>query len=545
MMFRISKSTPATISSSLLRCFPFLTAILFVLLDLPIYQAGIPVPEQFFHSQKIDHINRTGSRYENQTYTQRYYTYSRHFQGPGHPIFVILGGEGHIPPSTGIFYPFIAEDLAKQFGAYVLQPEHRFYGKSQPLDGRSGINDETSDDIDPKVELFTSEQALYDAVFLLTDIKKELECSATDKTSNEYCPVITVGGSYPGFLSALARIMFFEYVDGAYAASAPMLFYSQQVNQYDYYNHITRVIEKTLTGCSYAVKHALSDVKQHILQGNYNETIFGICEGTTPKYIQTNQMLVDELMMVIGYTFANANMANYPPSNQTTLYKSCETFANQKTGSSFQKVRTFLVDRLSHKGTNNKTCWNMTSQLPTGPKATISSGDWSGVGTGPDGESWDFQTCTREVEAIGFSDESMFPERLWSLDWLTKHCQQRFGVTPTPDAMVNQWKFRAENLVDSNVTRILFTNGLNDGWSVGGFANNLSDSLPVVNFPNGAHHSDLSHRGPSEDDTEDIKQGFKLITNVIATWLLEIGEDNSVTVGSRDGGDKEIATSSL
>ena len=162
----------------------------------------------------------------------------------------------------------------------------------------------------------------------------------------------------------------------------------------------------------------------------------------------------------------------------------------------------------------------MTGQLPTGTNATISSGDWSGVGTGTNGESWDFQTCTREVEAIGFSEASMFPKRSWSLDWLTRHCQSRFGVTPAPFSMVRRWKF--DRLVETNVTRIIFTNGLKDGWSVGGFTSNLSDSLPILNFPNGAHHSDLSGRGPSDQDTKDIQEGFKTIADIIGKWLDEI-----------------------
>lgn len=248
---------------------------------------------------------------------------------------------------------------------------------------------------------------------------------------------------------------------------------------------------------------------------------------TTPDYIDTETkdgyaMLWDELMMVVGYTFANDNMANYPPGNQTRLYKACETFSCPKSDS-FEKLREFLIDRLSRD--DNK-CWDMKGQLPTGNNATISSGDWSGVGTGSNGESWDFQTCTREVEAIGFSESSMFPTRSWSLDWLEQHCQSRFGVSPAPYAMVRQWKF--DRLVETNVTRIIFTNGLKDGWSVGGFLEPLSPALPILNFPNGAHHSDLSGRGPSEDDSEDIQEGFETIATILGTWLDEIRNPRKV-----------------
>ena len=132
----------------------------------------------------------------------------------------------------------------------------------------------------------------------------------------------------------------------------------------------------------------------------------------------------------------------------------------------------------------------------------------------------DWQTCTLLVEAIGFSSESMFPPRDWSLEWLQKHCESRFGVTPQPYNLVRRWKF--DDVAKQNATRILFTNGLKDGWSVGGITQNISESLIALNFPNGAHHSDLSGRGPSENDSEDIKEGFRTIIQILGTWLEEI-----------------------
>jgi hypothetical protein len=62
--------------------------------------------------------------YSSSRWTQRYYKSSVHFQGPGSPNFVVLGGESGIEPSTDFFSPFIADTLAEAFGAFVLEPEH-------------------------------------------------------------------------------------------------------------------------------------------------------------------------------------------------------------------------------------------------------------------------------------------------------------------------------------------------------------------------------------------------------------------------------------
>jgi hypothetical protein len=63
---------------------------------------------------------------------------------------------------------------------------------------------------------------------------------------------------------------------------------------------------------------------------------------------------------------------------------------------------------------------------------------------------------------------------------------------------------------------------LQDGWSVGAVKTNLSDSLLALNFPNGAHHSDLSHLGPNPDDTDDIKAGYNSIAHILGKWLDEV-----------------------
>lgn len=104
------------------------------------------------------------------------------------------------------------------------------------------------------------------------------------------------------------------------------------------------------------------------------------------------------------------------------------------------------------------------------------------------GRTWEFQLCSDLIVRTGFSAESMFIEREWTLEWLADHCESRgFGVEPQPYRLVDQWGFN--DLVGNGASRILFTNGLNDGWSVLSILEDLSDTLVTLNFPNGAHHS--------------------------------------------------------
>jgi len=475
---------------------------------------AVPTDPSYFE-QIVDHNNDNSEA----TYKQRFYEKGDYWSGPGAPIFLVMGGEGAIPPETGLFYPYVNDVLAEEFGGYVLEPEHRFYGDSQPTGvAPPGVSNE-----DLK-NLMTPLQALADAKRLVKAKQKELGC--TERGTPNYCPVFVIGGSYPGFLSFSMRLLHGDVIDASYAASAPIRFYAQQIDQYDYYELITKSAERSLAGCAANVRDALADVSQKILSSPSVDDIaskIGVCPGPKiPEYSASSvSNFQEEIMMVIGYTFANYNMGNYPPDDTTDLYKTCLMFGDEL--SAAEKVKTLLLNLTGDEDAAE--CFDMNSQLPAGPNATITSGDWSGVGTGGDGSMWDFQTCSMLVETIGFSgSRDMFPPREWTMDWLTQHCGDRFDVEPKPLEYAREWGFD-DIMQNTNVTRVLFTNGLNDGWAVGSILESLDEGerqLIAMNFPNGAHHSDLSHETPGPNDTEDIQQGHKDVIELFHKWLADI-----------------------
>ena len=344
--------------------------------------AGVPAAPRFF-SNLVDHFD-AGSA----TYSQRYYLNDTAFGGPGSPIFMIMGGEGAIPPSTGFFYPWIVDVLAPRFRALVIEPEHRFYGESLPFGNRS--YDESL------MHMLTPQQALADAAALLVATRQAHRCTAPGTAG--YCPVITFGGSYPGWMSAMMRVRYPAVVDGAYAASAPMRFYAQQVSQYDYYRVVTHSAQRVSSACPAAVRAAL----QLVEEASQVELVakLGLCEPL-PAYVAAggDAMLRAELQMVFAYTFANLNMANYPPGPSTGLAAACERFerGGAKEPGQWQSLRELLrvaaTVRAARGGARTapafpglaasaSQCFDLASQIPSGANGTISCGDFSGCGTG-------------------------------------------------------------------------------------------------------------------------------------------------------------------
>ncbi len=137
----------------------------------------------FYSDQTIDHFDRESARDRpHKRYSQRYYKRSQHFKGPGHPILLIMGGEAAL--ELPMLYPFVNEGLASTFGAFVVSPEHRFYGHSQPVGGGYPTVHEMMAYLSP-------DQALEDAIQLVGFIRSELGCHP-NKAHPNYCPVITV-----------------------------------------------------------------------------------------------------------------------------------------------------------------------------------------------------------------------------------------------------------------------------------------------------------------------------------------------------------------
>jgi hypothetical protein len=230
-----------------------------------------------------------------------------------------------------------------------------------------------------------------------------------------------------------------------------------------------------MKGCAAAVLQAFQKMMDFFQTANSSQIAqqFSVCEPVSQP-----ADLADNLLFLAEQTFANLNMVNYPPNSNTGLCRTCGNFIAAAGHRELEAFRDLFLQE-THLGFMNQplsrsSCFNVSAHLPAGESATARCGDWSGCSYGRDGEMWDFQTCSFVVERIGFgSEEQMFPSHPWTMEWLKEHCMKRFAVRPQPKSLVDLWGFDEATLV-SSTSRILFVNGLNDGWSVGGILQDLS-----------------------------------------------------------------------
>jgi len=184
-------------------------------------------PHENTFSARVNHFNAS----DDSTFKMRYLVNDASWDDtkPG-PILFYAGNEGGV---WGFYNNsgFIVDTLGPEFKGLVVFAEHRFYGQSMPF-GDDSFSPEN-------LRMLSVEQVLWDYVDLLADLKasgkyKGLENSAT----------IAFGGSYGGMLAAWLRMKYPQWIQGAVASSAPLLWFKGATDPSAFTETASAVIHK-------------------------------------------------------------------------------------------------------------------------------------------------------------------------------------------------------------------------------------------------------------------------------------------------------------
>ncbi|CAO2828050.1 unnamed protein product [Amaranthus hypochondriacus] len=159
--------------------------------------------QPLFFNQTLDHF----SPYDHRIFQQRYYEFLDYFRSPDGPIFLKICGESSC---NGITNDYLSV-LAKKFGAAIVSPEHRYYGKSSPF------KTYTTEDL----KYLSSKQALFDLAAFRQFYQDSLN-KRFNRTNVENSWFV-FGISYAGALSAWFRLKFPHLTCGSLASSAVVL----------------------------------------------------------------------------------------------------------------------------------------------------------------------------------------------------------------------------------------------------------------------------------------------------------------------------------
>ncbi|XP_076833256.1 lysosomal Pro-X carboxypeptidase [Brachyhypopomus gauderio] len=435
-----------------------------------------------YFDQQIDHFGFL----ENGMFKQRYLVNDQHWRQENGPILFYTGNEGDITwfcNNTGFMW-----DVAEEMGAMLVFAEHRYYGESMPFGDESYSNAKY-------LNYLTSEQALADFAVLIKALKASVKGA-------ENSPVISVGGSYGGMLSAWLRMKYPGVVTGALAASAPIWQFTDMVPCGDFYKIVTQDFTKSGTNCSTSIRRswvAISNVSSSAEGLQWLADKFGLCSPLKSQDVGDFKAWLQE-------TWVNLAMVDYPYEANflqhlprwpvkvvcTHLQFDASVSDKQLLGGVSQAVKVY------YNYTGSAACLNI-SETATGSLGT---------------RGWFYQACTEMVMPMctdGVQD--MFEPQGWNPQAFSDECYALFGVRPRP-----QWAsvaYGGKNI--GSHSNIIFSNGDLDPWKSGGVTKSLSDSLVAIVIPNGAHHLDL--RYSNEHDPQSVIQARALELQYIKQWI--------------------------
>ena len=176
-----------------------------------------PDPTEFMYNDAVvDHYAASlGSTPKK--WSQRFYYDDTFIKADNSPVFLYIGGEGAQGPMSDRMFMY---ELASEVGALVVTLEHRYYGKSFPVDNMSVEN----------LKFLTSEQAQADLARMIDFVAAlpvgEVELKAQPALVNKFdlsaSRWVAFGGSYPGNMATWLKLKYPSKVVGTVGSSAPV-----------------------------------------------------------------------------------------------------------------------------------------------------------------------------------------------------------------------------------------------------------------------------------------------------------------------------------
>ncbi|EPT05266.1 hypothetical protein FOMPIDRAFT_1013559 [Fomitopsis schrenkii] len=166
--------------------------------------AAAPQPEfpEHWFTQPVDHFSN-----DTHTFEQRYWINTRHYKPTADaPVIVLDGGETSGADRLPFLDTGIVEILTKATGGVGVVLEHRYYGKSVPVENF------TTDSL----RWLNNEQSAADSAYFMANV--QFPGIDEDLTAPNH-PWIYYGGSYAGARAAHMRILYPDLVYGAIASS--------------------------------------------------------------------------------------------------------------------------------------------------------------------------------------------------------------------------------------------------------------------------------------------------------------------------------------
>ncbi|KAM1047763.1 hypothetical protein ACFX1X_027301 [Malus domestica] len=393
--------------------------------------------EELWFDQTLDHF----SPYDRRKFPQRYYEFLDYFRPSDGPIFLKICGES---ACGGIANDYLSV-LAKKFGAAIVSPEHRYYGKSSPFKTHTTQN----------LKYLSSKQALFDLAAFREFYQNGLNVKLNRNKGDN--PWFVFGVSYPGALSAWFRVKFPHLTCGSLASSAVV----EAI--YDFTEFDQQIGESAGPECKAALQETTHLVEQSLTtNGRAIKALFG-----------ASQLDIDGDFM---YFLADAAVIAFQYGNPDKL---CSPLVQAKTNGEdlVEAYAKYIKDY--YLGTFGIDVETYNQKHLKNTAVTEDSSD----------RLWWFQVCTE----VAYFQVAPANDSIRSSKVDTKYhedlCKKVFGDGIYPDVLATNLYYGGTKIAGS---KIVFTNGSQDPWRHAS-KQTSSPEMPsyIISCHNCGHGTDL------------------------------------------------------
>ncbi|DAZ97593.1 TPA: hypothetical protein N0F65_002212 [Lagenidium giganteum] len=453
--------------------------------------------------QPLDHFVADGGA---GSFQQRYYVCDQFFDATAAQgaVFLYAGNEADVElyvNNMGLMW-----ENAQAFNALLVFAEHRYFGQSMPF---------PPEELDDHMQFLSSAQALEDFARVVATVKTSYKANNV--------PVIAFGGSYGGMLAAWMRMKYPFVVDGAIAASAPLLaFLGETFGAPVDSEAFLRIATRGATPAGGAAEQCVPNIRRAVGEIiDRSKTAEGRQQlATWLRFCDPDVLATKDSVMGIVNAVA---MANYPyPSTYMTggqgpplpafpVRAACaflepEFASNDAKGllTAFRKSVGVL-----YNSSHVEPCYFPPTQPPPTNASLVDRGNL-----------WGYLNCAELF--MPFSSDGvhdMFPPHAFDLAEAEAACHAQWGVQLRPHWAITHFGGRRALRSTSN---IVFSNGDLDPWSgTGVTADDVAgiDSLVALPVVGGAHHVDLFFT--HELDTPGITKARETEKQHMQRWVAE------------------------
>eukprot|EP00051_Salpingoeca_urceolata_P012101 m.150348 g.150348 ORF g.150348 m.150348 type:complete len:487 (-) comp17377_c0_seq2:87-1547(-) len=426
-----------------------------------------PLPPMKLFSQPVNHNDPSGPHFN-----QQIQVIDENYK-PGGPVLFYAGPENAASTYTLVCLRLVA--WAKQLNGAVVGVEHRYFGASVPANKTSW---------DP----LTLDNVLQD----YTAVAKSM---VAPKGPFKGAKIISFGGSYGGFLSAMLRIRYPDVFFASVASAAPVYLYGSNIANGTWYDTVAAIYQEQDATCAGALSASFQDVVSMLDQELYTSVQgqLGLCRAPsqyTAKSLLTYLQHAAQVVAQFNYPFPSAAKVPFP------FQAACASFSSEPALVALRNLLDLGYNSTRHPvtcfwpGTQQQGRQGQQAELLHVPYALHQAASLIAGQHLHDinfAESWFYITCSYFVMPIAGGDAATLFfhfQHTFSYDVLASYCHQRFGVTPSavPAVTISE--------VESS-SRVIFSNMAFDPVKGFSIQKNISSSVWLLDIADAGHTQDI------------------------------------------------------